>query len=404
MRLEFIKKNKEIICVYIPDYDSDVILKQIKEQDETCIKGTFFVNKSDLRELEDFDEESICFSIGSESDEYIHLKNSIFNITHNFYFFSDINLKKDMFIANNNISIVSKIDDLIDSDVYIGGREKESDYYIPFEDYNNLIKHFPNTYELKLYARSRIASILKEYVSKIDKYENIYIKYIEKKEKAFGDGKDFVINEEYYNKIELEQFEVTLNEFKLLLDNSFGIDETTWQKRVQKILKILYPQYILYSREITFKGIDGYDKRPDFTLVNMNGFIDVMEIKLPTERVISKNPSYRNNYVPSRVFSNGIQQIEKYILCLSKLNEERDAVFSKLSNKLPENVKPQVVNPQGIFLIGRSNNFNEQQKRDFELIKRQYKNIADIMTYDDLIIRFENIINALKRNLNTESD
>jgi len=35
-----------------------------------------------------------------------------------------------------------------------------------------------------------------------------------------------------------------------------------------------------------------------------------------------------------------------------------------------------VVNHQGILLLGRSNNFNEQQKRDFELIKRQYKNIA----------------------------
>lgn len=37
------------------------------------------------------------------------------------------------------------------------------------------------------------------------------------------------------------------------------------------------------------------------------------------------------------------------------------------------NVKPQVVNPQGILLIGRSKDFNEQQTRDFEIIKRQYK-------------------------------
>jgi hypothetical protein len=32
------------------------------------------------------------------------------------------------------------------------------------------------------------------------------------------------------------------------------------------------------------------------------------------------------------------------------------------------NVKPQVVNPQGILLIGRSKNFNEQQTRDFESV------------------------------------
>ena len=62
---------------------------------------------------------------------------------------------------------------------------------------------------------------------------------------------------------------------------------------------------------------------------------------------------------------------------------------------MPKGIVPQVVNPQGILLLGRSNNFNEQQARDFELIKRQYKNVADIMTYDDLVARFERIILAL---------
>lgn len=38
-----------------------------------------------------------------------------------------------------------------------------------------------------------------------------------------------------------------------------------------------------------------------------------------------------------------------------------------------------------LLLLGRSKDLNEQQTRDFELIKRQYKNIADIMTYDDLV-------------------
>lgn len=58
---------------------------------------------------------------------------------------------------------------------------------------------------------------------------------------------------------------------------------------------------------------------------------------------------------------------------------------------------PRVLNPQGLLILGRSINFNDQQLRDFELIKRQYKNIAEIITYDDLMFRIENIIEALKR-------
>ena len=49
--------------------------------------------------------------------------------------------------------------------------------------------------------------------------------------------------------------------------------------------------------------------------------------------------------------------------------------------------------------MGRSNHFNRQQKDDFELIKRQYKHIAEIMTYDDLIQRIDNIIAALYKEI-----
>ena len=63
---------------------------------------------------------------------------------------------------------------------------------------------------------------------------------------------------------------------------------------------------------------------------------------------------------------------------------------------LPNGLKTQVVNPQGILLAGRSNEFTDEQKKDFELIKRQYKHVADIMTYDDLAQRLQNIIASLK--------
>ena len=74
----------------------------------------------------------------------------------------------------------------------------------------------------------------------------------------------------------------------------------------------------------------------------------------------------------------------------------------QLSEKLPNNVMPKVINPQGILLLGRSEQFNQQQKNDFELIKRQYKHIADIMTYDDLIQRIDNILAALNMEIRVE--
>ena len=121
--------------------------------------------------------------------------------------------------------------------------------------------------------------------------------------------------------------------------------------------------------------------------------------KKPGVQVLTKQASYRNNYVPVRDFAGAIQQIEKYIFCLTSLEKSQKAVLEKLGELLPTGILPEIVNPQGILLLGRSINFNPQQKRDFELIKRQYKNIADIMTYDDLAQRLKNIISSLKQRI-----
>lgn len=261
-----------------------------------------------------------------------------------------------------------------------------------------IIRTFPNSLELKKYADKRISILLKEIIPQCDKYEHMYERYVEKKEKAYIKNNQLSISP-VNKKIKLEQFTFALADLKSLLIDCEEIGESIWQQNIQNILQLLYPQYILSAREISFSGIDGYDKRPDFVLIDANGFIDIMEIKKPTVGILTKQASYRNNYVPVREFAGAIQQIEKYIYCLNSLNRKSDGFFIKLSKLLQQAITPQVVNPKGILLLGRSNDFDEQQTRDFELIKRQYKNIADIMTYDDLIFKYENIIKSLSEHV-----
>lgn len=52
--------------------------------------------------------------------------------------------------------------------------------------------------------------------------------------------------------------------------------------------------------------------------------------------------------------------------------------------------------------MGRSNNLSPEQKLDLEIIKRQHKNLVDIMTYDDLLSRFKNILSQLKGECATD--
>lgn len=302
-----------------------------------------------------------------------------------------------MFVAYRNISIIRKIDEIVNLDVYIGADDEnnEDGCRISFDGFLNLIKLFPNSMELTKYSHKRIAMLIKEFVPQCEEYEQKYETYVDKKEKTYIKKHNHTTID-VNQKLKLEQFENATHNLKELLECDDVISESIWQEKISNIVQLLYPQYIISERELSFDGIDGDDKRPDFVLVDANGFVDVMEIKKPMISVLSRKPCYRNNYIPSREFSGSIQQIEKYLFCLNCLNREKDKFLIKLSEKLPNNMKAQVVNPQGILLLGRSNDFNEQQKRDFEIIKRQYKNVVDIMTYDDLMSRLERIIFSLR--------
>lgn len=329
------------------------------------------------------------FHIGTVGEAYTQLDSEVFSTDHSFYFGNEIKLKPEMFTAYRNISILRKIDEVIERDFYIGG-DWENHNGISKETFDDLLKKFPKTAELDKYAHKRIASIIKDYFPECDKYEAIYGKFIESRNGSYVLSSSPL--SDYNVQIELEQFSVAYQELKDMLNRYEVIDEPQWQRKIHNILQLLYPKYICCAREIKFYGGKN-DKQPDFLLVDANGFVDILEIKKADVRVLTQ---YRNNYVSSREVSGAIQQIEKYIFCLNSSDKAKKDVSNKLAVLLPERMEIKIINPQGILLAGRSNEFTEEQKQDFELIKRQYKHVVDIMTYDDLLFRLGNIIKSLK--------
>lgn len=394
MTVDFETNGNELILVYTPERGSEDIKKRLISEDGVLIKKTFFVNQILLREVDDeFDyEDTLRFCIGTIGEHYTHLDSEVFRTKHSFYFANEIKLNYKMFIAHRDIAILRKIDEVIERDFYIGG-DWEAHNGISKETFKHLINKFPKTAEMDKYAHMRIASIIKDYFPECDKYEAIYEKFIESKNNSFVSTTSTV--SKYNIQIELEQFTVAYQELNDMLDRYKAIDEKQWQEKIHNILQLLYPKYICCAREIKFYGGKN-DKQPDFLLVDANGFVDILEIKKADVHVLTQ---YRNNYVAAREISGAVQQIEKYIFCLNSSYKAQEEVAKKLTELLPDGIEVKFVNPQGVLLAGRSNNFDREQLKDFELIKRQYKHVADIMTYDDLAQRLRNIIAALEKRL-----
>ena len=387
-------EDKLILC-YTPVIGLDDITKRLDTEDGVPIKHTFWVTKDLLCEdIEDDDdwEETLRFYIGAVGEAYTQLDSEVFSTDHSFYFGNEIKLKPEMFTAYRNISILRKIDEVIERDFYIGG-DWENHNGISKEIFDDLLKKFPKTAELDKYAHKRIAGIIKDYFPECDKYEAIYEKFVESKNSSYASSVSAI--SKFNVQIELEQFTVAYQELMDMLNRFETIDEKQWQEKIHNILQLLYPKYICCAREIKFYG-GKKDKQPDFLLVDANGFVDILEIKKADIRMLTQ---YRNNYVATREISGAIQQIEKYIFCLNSSDKAKEDVSKKLTEFLPAGVEVKIVNPQGVLLAGRSNEFTDEQKKDFELIKRQYKHVADIMTYDDLAQRLRNIIASLEKRI-----
>jgi len=342
----------------------------------------------------------IGFVIGELNDEYYKIDSRVLNINFNLFFHKDIKkFEIKHFVAQQNISIFSHLGNVFKGkNLYISDNDQDnSQEFLPFEAFENLIKQFPNTTEVRKYRHSRIRNLLREYFDIPHNFEEDYHKYIKKKEHRLIS----TLGQQNYQTIasnEAEKYKYLYEEFSQLLSNC-----STTERNLQDflyengILKLLFPKYVYVIQEPQIKGLNTkkfketkIDKYPDFLCIDADGHIDVIELK-DSKKDLLRKTLYRNNYVPSGELSSSIVQIEHYIyqLC-TKLKENEEFLNEKHAKTITQIgiEKIKIVNPRGVLIIGRDYEKNEQ-KIDLEIVKRHYKNISDIITYDDLLRRLQ---------------
>ena len=392
--IEIKKKRNLLLAAYYSDIGNpDWPDEKFKANETFQLKGVYSVNKDKLhkkiQENGNFDTE-YQFIIGKLKGEYYKIKKSVFNLKNDFYLHKDIELSDKHFYAPDKISILKQIDAKVDSSVYIGG-EKED--ILPYQEFERLIKLFPNSYEIKIYRDAKVTSIINEYFENIKDYVEVYKSYLNKKHihqentliKTFKDS-------------EIEKYETIHRKLESMLNNEISYSEKTWQNEIIQIIQLLFPKYISVFKEVVFKDLyNNKSRRLDFGLVDFMGNLDIAEIKIPFDKnIISKN-KYRENHIPNRDLSGTIMQIEKYIFYLNKTGIKGEQELTKKYKKeLPGGLEIKIINPKGIIIMGRDKYLEDSQKNDFEIIKRKYKNVIDIFTYDDLLRRLDLIIKQLK--------
>jgi hypothetical protein len=389
--IDFRKRGEHLLMRYVPDRAADDwLVKPLESEDDIPLSGrVFFVRQEIYRPDIDDGEYGMdpCyrFEVGHLNGDYYQMDREFLGIEYDLYLHESLAFQRTTFAAETNIPIFRGFNSYGFTELYVGGDRPDA---LPKAVFEEMLQQFPNSYELKKYARARVSSMIRSYVPIGTDFEAQYQKYREKKASAKGSDP-----QEQFGEYESDKFSALVDKIEKMLVGADTYSETQWQKEILQVLRFLYPKYVKVIREAPVRdSLAGKDREIDFLLVDACGYVDAIEIKKPFAECIVTSNRYRDNHVPMRELSGTVMQLEKYLYHLNRWGQAGENVLNKLyAGELPEGLKIKIVNASGMIIMGRDIALTPDQKADFEVIRRKYRNILEVMTYDDMLRRLKTI-------------
>lgn len=347
---------------------------------------------------EDQQENVLFFVLAKSKGDYYEIKNHIFQTKYDVLVHNEFKICKTYFENIRKLGIFKLIEDVIRKQIIVCNSTENT---MPVKVFRELMSIVPSQREMYYYKRQRISNFISEYIDNIKDYGYLYENHLNKKNKKTP-IKNLDASLANY---EEEKYRFVFKKLQKMLRNYQAYTENDWQNEIIQIVTLLFPKYVTSIKELRFKETTELSKnrKIDIALFDVNGNIDVIEIKKPADtiKLLHKIP-YRDNYIPSRHLSGAIMQAEKYIFHLNRMGIVGEKILTeKYDKKLSMyGIKIRITKPKGIIIMGRSHDLSEREKLDFEVIRRKYDNIVDIITYDDLLHRIESLIKKFSQARN----
>ena len=411
--IRFIINRRNVVLEYEPEFtETSWVLNQLKTYNKVTLSRAFTFTDRDLisgsaaAEDEMTGEPTLRFRFASRGRGYFRISGRKLQIANDVLIADQgITLERKLFVADRNIGIFRRIAKVKqdDAEIVIGGDREDA---IPIEVFRELLRRFPNSGELDRYASARVETILGEFFVGMKSAKDSYEVYLSKRKSSVSDKP---LEQRQLLQAEIDKFAYLRDTISEWLENAHAYSERDWQKMIMKIILLIFPKYIAVLENVGVADFYSSPNRPtkryiDLCLVDASGNIDVIEIKKPFDSVILSKTLYRDNNLPAKELSGSIMQAEKYLFHLSKwgVAGERD-LSRRYGAQLPSAMPIHITNPKAIIILGRDRlsgsqqPLSEGQMLDLEVIKRKYANMMDILTYDDLLRRLNNIIASLSQ-------
>lgn len=407
--ISFQEDSQGLILVYeVENNDPEWASERLKAEGEVTVSHGFTFEPADLRRAprRGGEDSAYEFRFAKRKAGYYRIPGRILGCERDVLIEVDsVRLERKTFVAERNIRIFPRVEKVKPTagEIVVGGSRPNN---IPVEIFRELLAKFPNSAELDHYARARVEAIVGEVLEGNAAARENYEAYLARRGSVVSAAP---LEQTVLIQSEIDKYIMLRDNILDWLANAISYSEKDWQRLITKVILLLFPKYVAVLENVAiadFYSKPGVRKKRfvDICLVDAGGGIDVIEIKKPFDDVLLSQGLYRGNSVPTRELSGTIMQAEKYLFHLSKWGVEGERqLTTRHASLLPPGMQIRVTNPKAMILLGRDKRadgtsaLTDDQLFDLEVIKRKYANMMDILTYDDLLRRLDNVIASLSR-------
>ena len=278
--VKFIPEQERLLLQYQPsgNFDQGIVNHKLVTEGKVTIRRTFTFNHDDLiysQKVYESDDDELTFVFGLAEGDYYRISRRILGLKNDLFLSRQMQLSHKTFIANRDISIFGRIDDLVDEPIVVGGNVENA---IPLESFDELLANFPTTTEVDLYARARVTGVLKDYLGTMSDAQIKLDRYLNKKKSIRTHSKiDFI--KDY----ETKKFEYVRDEISAMLQSIESVPdafkERDWQRQIVELLLLIFPKYVAVLENVHIKR--GYVTR----ILSLEKLLRVFNL----QRVLVKN-------------------------------------------------------------------------------------------------------------------
>lgn len=392
----FLRNDDGLFLEYEPIANVDWVRTRLDEDGEFTLRRALTFEKDDIIGWPDANDyaETYTIRMGSFEGGYYRVPGRVLGADHDLYIGRECQVAMKWFSVQN-VSVFGHVFKVVDEDVRIGGSDPVA---MTEEEFQVLVDRFPwSQTEMRLYADSRIASAVESHFSVREDFGAHYQAYMGRSAsravRLTGEVMGF---DESFDHARAALYSDALARLEAMVYGNAR--ETDFQRVLPPYLELLFPQYIAFLGQKAIPDLGGGTRKPDYLMVDVRGNVDVLEIKRPFDNeVMLRRAKYRDIGVPGTELSGAVVQCRRYADCLlnggGRLADRLTLRFAQ-DGLIPEGLQLRFISPKGIVIMGRD--VEEDRALDFDVIRRQYADVVDVITYDDLIRRFQRTVNAVK--------